>query len=61
MDRWVLNVDGASNSKGFGIGIVFTTLEGYIIEQYFTLGFPATNNEVKYEAAFTSLKMAVTL
>ena len=32
------------------------TLEGTIIEQSFTLGFPATNNKTEYEAVITSLK-----
>jgi len=43
-------VDGTSNSKGAGIGIVLTTPEGFIIEQSFSLGFPAFNNETKYDA-----------
>jgi len=43
-------MDGASNSKRVGIEIVLTTLEGYIIEQSFTLGFPTSNNESEYEA-----------
>jgi len=47
---WIMNVEGASNSKGAGIRIVFTTPEGSIIEQSFTFGFPASNNEVEYEA-----------
>ena len=36
---WIQNVDGASNSKGAGIGIVLTTLERSIVEQSFTLDF----------------------
>ena len=31
-----------------------------MIEQYFTLGFPATNNKAKYEAVIAGLKMAMT-
>jgi len=58
---WVLNVDGASNNKGFGIEIIFTAPEGSIIEQSFTLGFPATNNEIEYEVVIVGLKMALTL
>jgi len=54
-------VDGALNSKSFGTGTIFTTLKGSLIEQSFTLDFPGTNNEAKYEAVFIGLKMAVTL
>ena len=46
LKRWTLNVDGASNSKSFGIRIVLTTLEGTIIEHSYSLSFSATNNKV---------------
>ena len=61
LDRWVLNMDGALNIKGFGIGIILKTPEGSLIEHSFTLGFPATNNEVEYKVVIASLKMATTL
>ena len=51
----------ASNNKDIRTKIIFTTLEGFIIEQSFTLDFPVTNNEAEYEVIITSLKMAVTL
>jgi len=47
-------------SRG-GIGIVLTTPEGSIIEQSFTLGFPASNNEAEYEAVLAGLRAAITL
>jgi len=56
-----LNVDGASNIKGSGIGIILTTPEGTIIEQSYTLSFPTTNNEAKYEVVIAGLRMATTL
>ena len=40
LEGWVLNVDGASNSKETGIRIILFTHEGSIIEQSFTLDFP---------------------
>jgi len=61
LEGWTLNVDGASNSKCIGIDIVLTTLEGSIIEQFYTLGFPATNNKVEYEAVIAGLRMTATL
>ena len=39
-EGWVVNVDGASNNKGYGIEIVLTTPEGSIIEQVLHLGLP---------------------
>ena len=55
LEGWILNVDGASNNKGARIGIVLTTPEGSIIEQFFTLDFLASNNEAKYEAVLARL------
>jgi len=48
-------------TTGAGIGIVLTTPEGSIIEQSFTLGFPASNNEAEYEAVLAGLQAAITL
>jgi len=46
---------------GAGIKIVLTTSEGSIIEQSFTLGFLASNNEAAYGAVLAELRMAITL
>jgi len=46
---------------GAGIGIVLTTPEGSIIEQSFTLGSPASNNEAEYGAILAGLRVAITL
>ena len=54
-------MDGASNSMGVGIRVVLTTPKGSIIEQSFTLGFPASNNEAEYEAVLAGLRMATIL
>ena len=61
LERWILNVDGASSNKETGIRIVLTTPEGSIIEQSFTLAFPASNNEAEYEAVIAGLRTAITL
>ena len=58
---WILNTNGASNSKESGIEIVLTTPKGSIIEQSFTLGFNPSNNKAKSEAVLAELRMAVTL
>ena len=57
----VLNVDGASNSKRAGVGIITTALKGSIIEKSFTPGYPAMNNEAEYEVDIAGLRMAMTL
>ena len=54
-------MDGTSNDRGAKIGIVLTTPEGFIIEQSYTLGFRATNNEAEYEAVIAGLKMEATI
>jgi len=41
--------------------VVLTTPEETIVEQSYTMGFPATNNEVEYEAIIAGLRMATTL
>ena len=46
---------------GVGIGIVLTTPERSIIEQSFTFGFPASNNDAEYEVVLTGLLIAITL
>lgn len=57
-ELWVLYVDGASNSKGFGFGVVLMTPDETIIEQSYSLGFVATNNEADYKAFIVGMKMA---
>ncbi|XP_020426547.1 uncharacterized protein LOC109950823 [Prunus persica] len=57
-DMWQLLVEGASNEKGVGAGIVITTPDGTLLEQAITLGFPASNNEAEYEALLAGLRLA---
>ena len=47
---WKVYMDGASNRKGAGVGIMLITLEKLIMEKLLRLGFLATNNEAEYEA-----------
>ena len=42
---WKVHVDGASNQKGSGVGLVLTSYEKIIVEKSLRLDFPATNNE----------------
>ncbi|KAI5333485.1 hypothetical protein L3X38_023616 [Prunus dulcis] len=57
-DMWKLHVDGASNHKGSGAGVVIITPDGTLLEQAITLGFSASNNEAKYEALLARLRLA---
>ncbi|KAI5317142.1 hypothetical protein L3X38_036849 [Prunus dulcis] len=57
-DMWQLRVDEASNQKGAGAGVVIVTLDGTLLEQVITLGFPASNNEAEYEALLAGLRLA---
>ena len=50
-------VDGASNQKGSGIGLVLTSPEKVIIEKSLRLDFSATNNEAKYETLLIGMTM----
>ncbi|KAI5313097.1 hypothetical protein L3X38_042271 [Prunus dulcis] len=57
-DMWQLRVDGASNHKGAGVGVVIITPDGTLLEQAITLGFSASNNEAEYEALLAGLRLA---
>ena len=54
---WEVYVDGASNQKGSGIGLVLISPEKVIIEKSLRLNFSATNNEAEYEALLIGMAM----
>ena len=54
---WRVYVDGASNQRGAGLGLVLISPEGVIIEKSLRLGFSATNNEAEYEALLIGMSM----
>ena len=43
-------MDGVSNQKGSGVGLVLMSPEKVVIEKSLRLNFSATNNEAEYEA-----------
>ncbi|XP_074313705.1 uncharacterized protein LOC141648896 [Silene latifolia] len=47
---WELNVDGASNIKGAGVGLVLKSPQGDLLVQAIRCEFKASNNEAEYEA-----------
>ena len=50
-------VDGASNQKGSGVGLVLISPEKIIIEKSVRLDFSITNNEAEYEALMMGMAM----
>ncbi|GMP39184.1 hypothetical protein CsSME_00010126 [Camellia sinensis var. sinensis] len=58
-DSFRLFINGSSNWQGAGAGVVLISPDGEILEQSIRLGFKASNNEAKYEALITGLKLAV--
>ena len=54
---WEVYVDGASNQKGFGVGLVLISPKKVIVEKYLRLDFSATNNEAKYEILMMGMAM----
>ncbi|KAM2956844.1 hypothetical protein FF2_023923 [Malus domestica] len=58
LDFWHLHVDGASNNKGSGAGMVLVTPDGSMLEQVITLSFKSSNNESEYDTLPAGLRMA---
>ena len=54
---WEVYVDGASNKKGSGFGLVLMSPEKVVIEKSLRLDFSATNNEAEYEALMEGMAM----
>ena len=50
-------VDGATNHKGSGVGLVLISQEKITIEKFLRLGFSATNNETEYETLLVGMIM----
>jgi len=55
---WILSVDGASNLRGSGAGIVLEGPEGVLIEQSLRFAFKASNNQAEYEALIAGMLLA---
>ena len=50
-------VDGASNQKDSGVGLVLISPEKVIVEKSLRLDFLAMNNQAKYEALMMGMAM----
>ncbi|XP_057452245.1 uncharacterized protein LOC130744069 [Lotus japonicus] len=58
-EEWALSVDGSSNLKGSGAGIVLEGPGGVIIEQSLKFDFKARNNQAEYEAIIAGMRLAI--
>ena len=56
--EWTLHVDGSSNVRGAGVGIVLTSPTGNTASRVVRCNFKATNNESEYEALIAGLSLA---
>lgn len=56
--KWVFHVDGSSNFRGAGLGILLKLPQGDTIARAISCDFKATNNEAEYEALLAGLTLA---
>ena len=54
---WMVKMDGLSNKEAGGVGVVLKTPKKDVIQYAIWLQFLTTNNEAKYEALLTGLKL----
>ena len=57
LPTWEVHVDGASNQKGSGVGLVLMSPKKVVIEKYLRLDFSTTNNEAEYETLLEGMTM----
>ena len=57
LPTWEVYVDGVSNQKGSGVGLVLMSPEKVVIEKSLRLNFLATNNEAEYETLLVGMTM----
>nr|KYP59208.1 Pol polyprotein [Cajanus cajan] len=55
---WTLHVDGSSNSKSGGAGIILEGPNHVTLEQSLKFNFKVTNNQAEYEALLAGLRLA---
>ena len=57
LPTWEVYVDGASNQKGLGVGLVLVSPKKVVVEKPLRLNFSATNNEAEYETLLEGMAM----
>nr|GEW59454.1 Pol polyprotein [Tanacetum cinerariifolium] len=58
MEEWILYTDGESSLKAVGAGLMLIDPSRVEYTYAIRLNFPSTNNEAKYEALLTALRIA---
>jgi ribonuclease HI len=53
---WTIYVDGSSNPKGVGAGILIENDEGVTVEYSLKFEFPTSNNQAEYEACLAGIR-----
>ena len=61
METWTVQIDGSATKKVGGAGVVLISPKKETLKYVVRLQFPATNNEVEYEALLTGLSLAKAL
>ena len=56
--EWTLYVDGSSNGKGSGAGVILEGPNDITLEYSLKFDFQATNNQAKYKALVAGLRLA---
>ena len=57
LSTWEVYVDGASNQKDSGVGLVLMSSKKVVIEKSLRLDFSTTNNEAEYETLLEGMTM----
>jgi len=57
-DQWTLHVNGSSNPKGAGAGIVLEGPNDILIKKSIHFAFKTSNNQAEYEAILAGLSLA---
>ena len=55
---WMLYVDGASSTKGCGVGVILEREGDIMVEMFIKFDFPVSNNQAEHEALIPSLQLA---
>ncbi|XP_074300358.1 uncharacterized protein LOC141631608 [Silene latifolia] len=58
---YYMHIDGASNQRGEGVGLILRSVEGELIAQTVRCEFKATNNETEYEALILGMQLVLEL
>ncbi|XP_074292763.1 uncharacterized protein LOC141619643 [Silene latifolia] len=59
VEVWRMHIDGASNQRGAGVGLILRSPHGDLIAQAVRCEFKATNNETEYEALILGPRLAL--